>query len=485
MTSKKMGEKVNENHILILKEINGKLSVLEEPIKDGSLIINEIAAAVENPNKSLLDVQFLFFNNFHCINNSYHYLYPYSYDSAYITGAIMPKQYSYDEYKKILDERVEERIKIRVQNDKESIIRSEAVSLKGSYAELCIRYIKQQMLYEAFQNAENNSSVKMYSRESIGWTTFIYEITDDLKACVYTNFAYGNSSFFTLTVSYKDIIIVPFSHIIKYYFANMTDIIRCTRGYIVDRDSWKPMFEFVREFANQSLSDPESFIENYLMNEIDEMMKGLRNIMSNPEGVINMFKSQSHNLPDYQHLRFISPMQEYENRNFEVYPYEMMIIFKSEKLSQAVNMLERLRELSKVYSKLDDCIDEILNMVGKLSPEVDMTIQKIQKDIERLTNEKEPKEKKRNEIQSQIDKFVSELNDLLDEFSDNSDWKRKMEISRQYEEENPDYKEMKVLLQDIKEDISKIESQIYSRNSLVNRLSNCADNFGRYMLKSA
>ena len=118
----------------------------------------------------------------------------------------MPKQYSYDEYKKILDERVEERIKIRVQNDKESIIRSEAVSLKGSYAELCIRYIKQQMLYEAFQNAENNSSVKMYSRESIGWTTFIYEITDDLKACVYTNFAYGNSSFFTLTVSYKDII---------------------------------------------------------------------------------------------------------------------------------------------------------------------------------------------------------------------------------------------------------------------------------------
>ena len=229
----------------------------------------------------------------------------------------------------------------------------------------------------------------------------------------------------------------------------------------------------------------EEFIENYLMNEIDEMMKGLRNIMSNPEGVINMFKSQSHNLPDYQHLRFISPMQEYENRNFEVYPYEMMIIFKSEKLSQAVNMLERLRELSKVYSKLDDCIDEILNMVGKLSPEVDMTIQKIQKDIERLTNEKEPKEKKRNEIQSQIDKFVSELNDLLDEFSDNSDWKRKMEISRQYEEENPDYKEMKVLLQDIKEDISKIESQIYSRNSLVNRLSNCADNFGRYMLKSA
>lgn len=64
MTSKKMGEKVNENHILILKEINGKLSVLEEPIKDGSLIINEIAAAVENPNKSLLDVQFLFLTIF-------------------------------------------------------------------------------------------------------------------------------------------------------------------------------------------------------------------------------------------------------------------------------------------------------------------------------------------------------------------------------------------------------------------------------------
>ena len=45
------------------------------------------------------------------------------------------------------------------------------------------------------------------------------------------------------------------------------------------------MFEFVNDFTNRSLSNPESIVESYIMNEIDEMMEGLRNIMSNPSEV--------------------------------------------------------------------------------------------------------------------------------------------------------------------------------------------------------
>ena len=483
--SNKSSVRVNETHILVLKEVDRNLQVLSVPIEDCSFIVNEINAAVENTNKTMLDIQSLFFNNFNGISNSYYYLYPYSYDSSYISGAVKPKRYSYDDYKKMLDKTVEEKSKCMEDKSKEKIVTEAMKSLKCNYARLCIRYIKQQQMYKAFQNAENSPSVKMYSCEAIGWTNFVYKITDDLNVCVYTNLGYGNSSYFTLTVSYKDIIIAPFSHIAKYYFANMTDIIRCTRDYIVDKDSWNPMLEFVRDFTNHSLSNPESFIEHYLMNEIDEMMKGLRNIMSYPEDVINMFRNQNSNLSEYHYLRLISPMSDDEKRRFEVYRDEMPVIFKSEKLTQAINILERLRELGQVYSKIEDYVDEILTMVSKLSPEIDKTIKKIQEAIEKLTKEKESKEEKRDNLQSKVDKFSSELNELLSKLPEDSNWEKKVEISKHYEEEHPDYVSMKGLLINVKDEILKISYQIYSRNSLVYRLSSCADNIGRCLLKSA
>lgn len=310
-------EKINETHILVLKEHNGIFQVISMPIDDSSFIINEIEASVDNPNKTLLDVQSEFLNNFQSINNAYGYLYPYAYSSSYVSGAIKPKRHTYAEYKTELDNRVKNRA-IGENIDINHIIEDENRILKQNYASLCTRYIKQQMLYKAFQNAANDPSCKMYSRESIGWSSFDYAITDDIKVCLYTNLGFGYASYFTLSISYKDIIIAPFSHIAKYYNACMTDIIRCTRDYYVDKDNWYPMFEFVKDFVNHSLEDPKSFVESYIMNEIDEMIRCLRNIMANPSAVINVFKNQNNNI-DYHRLRFINPMSNDEKQLYSVY----------------------------------------------------------------------------------------------------------------------------------------------------------------------
>ena len=120
------------------------------------------------------------------------------------------------------------------------------------------------------------------------------------------------------------------------------------------------------------------------MNEIDEMMEGLRNIMSNPSEVINMFKTQDTNLSDYHHLRLIYPLNNDEKLRFDVFPNEMPIIFKSEKLAQATKTLERLKELSEIHSKTNTYIEEILNMVIKLNPDIEKTIKNIQIDIDKL-----------------------------------------------------------------------------------------------------
>lgn len=470
-------EKINETHILVLKEHNGIFQVALMPIDDSSFIINEIKASVDNPNKTLLDVQSEFLNNFQSINNAYGYLYPYAYSSSYVSGAIKPKKITYAEYKTELDNRVKNKVKTK---NIDKIIEDENRILKQNYASLCTRYIKQQMLYKAFQNAANDSSCKMYSRESIGWSSFDYAITDDIKVCIYTNLGFGYASYFTLSISYKDIIIAPFSHIAKYYNACMTDIIRCTRDYYVEKDNWYPMFEFVKDFVNHSLEDPKSFVESYIMNEIDEMIRCLRNIMANPSAVINMFKNQNNNL-DYHRLRFINPMSNDEKQLYSVYPIEMPTIFKSEKLSQAVNTLKRLEELQKIHSQINVYIEEILNMIIELSPEIDKTIKSIQVDIDRLVVQKKPKEKLAESLQTQIDGFVSELNNELEKLPKDADWKRKEDVRKQFEERHPIYIDAKNRLQEAKDEIYEINKKIYSRESLVERLFNSNNNLAPYM----
>ena len=480
----KMGN-INETQILVLKEHGGYLQVSSIPIEDCSFIINEINSAVKNPKKTLLDVQCIFLNNFNSIYNYYDYLYPYLYSHSYVSGAIRPKKYTYDEYKATLDKAIKEKIKDKNIDNVTKIITDETKSLKQDYASSCIRHIKQQMLYKTFLKVANDPSIKMYSRESIGWNNFEYIITDDLKVSVYTNLGYGSASYFTMTISYKGIIIAPCSHIVKYYKANMTEIIHCTRDYYVDKDSWQPMFEFVNDFTNRSLSNPESIVESYIMNEIDEMMEGLRNIMSNPSEVINMFKTQKTNLSDYLHLRLINPLNNDEKLRFDVFPNEMPIIFKSEKLAQATKTLERLKELSEIHSKTNTYIEEILNMVIKLNPDIEKTIKNIQIDIDKLISQRIPKENLKESLQTQINKFELELDNILEKLPKDADWMEKFATRKQYEEEHPMYVDTKEMLQKTINEISEINYKIYSRNSLIERLSSCANDFTLCLLKAS
>ena len=216
------------------------------------------------------------------------------------------------------------------------------------------------------------------------------------------------------------------------------------------------------------------------MNEIDEMIRCLRNIMANPTAIINMFKNQSNNL-DYHRLRFINPMSNDEKQLYSVYPIEMPTIFKSEKLSQAVNTLKRLEELQKIHTQISVYIEEILNMIIELSPEIDKTIESIQVDIERLEIQKKPKEELAESLQTQIDGFVLELNNELEKLPKDADWKRKEDVRKQFEERHPIYIDTKNRLQDIKGEISKINKEIYSRKSLVERLFNSNNNLAPYM----
>lgn len=478
-------EQINETHILVLKVQNGVFQVASVPLEDTSFVINELNAAADNPNKTLMDVQSVFQNNFQCLKSGYGYLYPYAYSSSYVNGAMKPKTYTYAEYRDELDRRIKER-NVSDGTERERITEELKKSLKREYATSCRYYIKQQMLFKAFQQAEEDPDCKMYSRESIGWSCFEYAITEDIKVCVNTNLGYGFSSYFTLCASYKGITIAPFSHIARYYKAQMTDIIACTRDYYVERDNWHPMFDFVKDFVNHSLDNPESFVKSYIMNEIDEMMKYLRMMLSNSRYAICIFKtqSQSYNLTDYHRLRFIAPMSDNEKQLYEVYPAEMSTVFKSEKLAQAVQTLKRLEQLQAFFPSIQAYITEILGMIGNLGPEIDHTVSQIRTDIDRLIIQKADKERLIEPLQAQIDGFVAELNAQLSQLPENADWKIKEEMRKDFEKEHPEYVNALNSMYRLKDDIADINMKKYSREALVDRLSSCIGSFTPFMEKA-
>ena len=474
-------EKINQTHILVLKEQNGLFELSSKPIEDSSFVVNKIKASVDNPNKTLMDVQSDFLNNFRCLSNGYGYLYPYAYDSSYVSGAYKPRNYTYADYKAELDKRVKNKKETQTIDTTKAI---DAVnqSLKTEYFQLCSRYIKQQMMYKAFEEAKNDSQCKMYSREFIGWSSFEYSINDDIKVCIYTNFGFGYASFFTLSVSYKGIVIAPVSHVAKYYKANMTDIIKCTRDYYVDSENWYPMFEFVKEFVNKSLTNPLAFVEKYIMNEIQEMMECLRNIMSNPYAVIQKFRNQRRESLSYYHrLRFISPMSPDEEQRFKVFPIEMPTVFKSEKLEQAVNTLKLLKELLEFYPLINSYIDEIVNMIHKLSPEVENTISRIKKDIERLNIQKNPRIEEAEALKSKIHELTTQLEGRLETLPKGASYSEREEVRKQFMIENPIFKETKDKLTKVEGEIAKLNQDIYSRNSLIESLSHSSNKYIAYL----
>ncbi|MGM9797425.1 MAG: hypothetical protein ACI3ZY_07605, partial [Parabacteroides sp.] len=444
---------VNETHILVLKEDRGRFVMDTIPIEDCSYICTEIENAAKNPNKTVLDVQTIFNQKFQCLKDYYLYLYPFGYGSSYIGGAEKPKQYTYEEYQEELNKGTAE---CKDEKEKERKICSNQDRLKSVFKVDSTRYIHQQKMYEAFQKAENDPSVKMYSREAIGWKGFTYKITDDIDICISTNFGYGLSSYFTLTASYKGIALTPWSYPVKYFYVRMMDIIGITRPYEVKESSWYPALDFVKDFVNQSLSNPEQFVKEYLMNEVDELMSGLRNIMVNPQGVIDMFKRQMDNLPDeYHRLRFIEPMSKYSVEYYNLCPKEYPVVFKCEKFSDAIKMLEKLKELIPIYEKVSDYINEIIGMVNKLKQEVEEAIERMQVDIDKQ-NAKIALLKaycalidKQKTVKKQINALSSELNQVLEQNTTQEEQMTKEEIVARFKDEHPEFDSLHKQLQDV------------------------------------
>lgn len=240
---------IDRTHIVALQEVNGMLQNVTLPISRPEQFIDELKAMIENPNRTVWDMQSHFQKRFPKTLDYHNYLYPYSYSSSYVGGIEYPNIIGYNDLMKSWNEAAQTAQEeyenecsrygrpisdLEIKEHRESAIEDLKYRQKASFNKDANRWIDACCYNNTATNAYHDKTIKMFSKENIGWSSFTHKVNQDIVVELLTNFGYGSAAYFLLAVKYKGLAILPYSYIVKYYKANMTDIVRCTRNYFTD-----------------------------------------------------------------------------------------------------------------------------------------------------------------------------------------------------------------------------------------------------------
>lgn len=471
---------IDRTHIIALQQVNGQFLNKELPISRPEHFIAELNAMIDNPYRTVWDMQSLFTTRFPKTDGRMDYIHPYPYDAAYVRGIGYPKLMGYDELRNSWEKAAntardsyvgscnqrtfvpENSVMMQEQKKAADITNNHQ---KRNFFNEAMRWIDACSYQETARQLNHDSSVKMYSKENIGWNSFTHHISSDIKISLKTNFGYGRSAYFMLAVQYKGLDILPYSYIVKYYNAGMADIIRCTRFYTPRRESWSASFDFLCEFINNSVADPKGFVESYIMHEVVEMMEGLESIAVNPRSVIDNIGSRSAG-PCIINLR---PMSGKDKLRLQTYPEETVILFKVEKITGALDFLSSLTAIAKEVKTVQPYIDRLLEINMSLYPEVQQAIAKISKKVEEQLPVKA-------ELEAQISSLSKELAPFEEEIAHlraNATQGKHFSMSN-YEFTHKEYVRLKDEKRNLGSELSKVYRLISDLKSFLNILNSSA-----------
>ena len=403
-----VSKKVNEDFIPVVHLNGSNLEYTEIIIeKKYEYLISLIKKALKNNNLLLIEIQNTFSYIFTGEPKGYSYCFPHDYSEAFIDSADYPKIYSQEEYDseinkvredyinnekekvnkekeegKIDDHLYQEAIE-RVKEAAEEKVNNRIAELKNSFLKKSIRYIQAYEFYTALKKIKADESNVMYSTEIIGWTKFNYSINKNVVVNFKSNFCYGRSAYFHITLIYKGIEILSYPKLVQYYHANMLDFIDCTESFKPERHNWKPALSFVVDQSNWAVKDEDAFVQKWIIDGTNEMVLGLKEIFNSPNTVIdNLIKS---NIDDSL-LYAVRNITKDEIAEYEVYRHEMTIAFQAEKISGSLLLTPNLTKLCSLYPKIKSIIHEIESINREFFPQLHNAIVTLSNKIESLSN---------------------------------------------------------------------------------------------------
>lgn len=502
---------INKDYVGVVKDNNGVLLIKKIPVDQDTILIKELEAMRNNPNKTIIDMQNHFAEHYpkdlHS-DKGFSYIYPNKYSGAYISQARYPDEYKnkLEEYDKKLrdeylnsegasnilhilktfsEEEYEIEYKRRLDKIEEKLVEKE-LSYKAKFQAEAERYIYAFNYYEKVKAIAQDENSKMFSTEKIGWSDVTFLINEDFSVYMKTNFGYGDASYFFCNIIYKGISILPYSEVVKYSYVKWLDFIRYTRKYRPNRDNWMPALDFAVETANLVKHNPEEFVKVWIVNELKEMTEGLRAIFTSSDGNIRRylkFKNEE-SIGLYNLVRNFNKGDRIE---YEVLPQEKIIAFKADKITGTLHFLNNLKKIKELTDYVNTCIDEIIDMNKKMIPEISQYIDSVSKDIDGL-------QKSLNKIQCNFDRIEKEIDEihkprikkLLEQMKKDNPYRYYCEYDAEerYKREHPSFAGLKEEYNEKERDIDDLNEDIRLRNRFVRQLKECMKRINKYLLAS-
>jgi hypothetical protein len=272
-------------------------------------------------------------------------------------------------------------------------------------------------------------------------------------------------------MKYKGIKILPYSFIVNYYYANMRDICRCTRNYPVYSYSWESALKFVEEATNLAAENPERFCNEFIKNEIQAMLSGLGDIIRNPQGFVNRFVTGiNHERGSYIGVRNISCE---DKKMYSAFPEDMPIAYLAEKVTNAYELLENLKELGEVYPLAIDAIAKIKSLSEDALPKLEISRTKNNNDIESLRARLEIMNGDLNSLKEKEKEYSLKIESIYEAQKEKDDAKSYYTIQTEYESDHPEYTSLKKEISEIEEGIRDKESEVRARESFISQIEEC------------
>ena len=487
-----MAEKTaNIDYICVIRERDGKTSFETIDIPASKELVACLEGLAVNDNATVLDMQAqmnLAFDDQH--RKTINYVSPFSYADSYIDMAHYPASWSFAEYNEQLSSKRAELSEIFAQRNKplqevdpsrfvaemeeylEQEISRFKVGLKRNYLRNAKRYISASNYLRTVNQAKGNGDVRMYSTDSLGWSDFTYNVTNDITITLGTNFGYGSASYFRLGLSYKGIDILPYSYMVKYYFANRRDLLRYTRLYDVAHDSWNIAFSFVEGTANLAAESTEGFEREWILNEVKDMVHRLHIVLDKPEEYINDFLNKKETSSDCDYLT-VRNMNDSEKARYGVYPEEMSMAIRAEKLTGSLDFLDNLSSLSTILPEINGYIAEIKEMATAIIPGLDAMVAKITNRVAILQEQKAQQELDLSNIKADLAPHDKKIGEMYENRGEDKKLFSRSYFESEYAKDHKDYAELKKKEDETRDSIAKLAEEIWMRSMFRSNLQEC------------
>ncbi|WP_458626468.1 hypothetical protein [Winogradskyella sp. PC D3.3] len=243
-------------------------------------------------------------------------------------------------------------------------------------------WVKAYSINKTYRICHEDKSIIAFSHRIDGWSKPLYQLTPNFSLEIKTNFGYGRASYFYTKLKYKDIEITPFSEWINYEFAEFSEIVRYTQSHLLENEYWLEAMVFSKDACNMSTTDEVKFVEKYIIEECEEMVKGLEEIF---------------------HKEHFSFKHREKNNYTKDKKGHVLVEFRGEKISGALDFISKILEFKKITS-----IQTFINRIEVINKKIQPILKEEAKIIKiKLSNLKVEKD----ELKPKYD-FVIEENNL-------------------------------------------------------------------------